>query len=42
MKNKGLTDIGLAIACVGLAYLAFEYESILAGIGAFIALISMD
>lgn len=32
-----MQNLGMAFACVGLAYLAFEYDSILCGLGALIA-----
>ena len=37
--GKGINKVGLAIICVGLAFLAVKYDSLPCGIGAIIAFI---
>lgn len=40
-NSKAASKIGCAIACVGLAYLGFEYDSGLAFAGALLAYLSI-
>ena len=39
-ENKNIRCIGLAILCIGLAYLALEYNSPMCGFGAIISFFS--
>lgn len=40
MSEKAAIRIGASICCVGLGFLAFEYDSLLAGIGCFLAMLA--
>jgi len=40
MSDKPAQRIAASICCIGLAYFCFEYDSNLAGLGSFLALLA--